>query len=86
MTVEPEPGGELRVDRKLNCRGMSCPLPILYTRQALERMPSGEVLMVIASDPGSVVDFMEFSRRDSHTELVAHHDAGGNYTFWLRKT
>jgi tRNA 2-thiouridine synthesizing protein A len=85
MATEPEPEDEIRADRELNCRGLTCPLPILYTRQALGRMPSGEVLMVVASDPGSVVDFVEFSRRDRQTELVAHRDAGGDYIFWLRK-
>jgi len=59
MATEPERAGEIRADRELNCRGMSCPLPILYTREALALMPSGEVLMVVASDPGSVVDFAD---------------------------
>jgi tRNA 2-thiouridine synthesizing protein A len=85
MATEPEREGAIRADRELNCRGMSCPLPILYTREALARMPSGEVLMVVASDPGSVADFVEFGRRHRHTELVAHHDADGDYVFWLRK-
>jgi tRNA 2-thiouridine synthesizing protein A len=86
MATEPEPGNPLRADRELNCRGMSCPLPVLYAREALARMPTGEVLMVVASDPGTVVDFVEFSRRDDHTELVGHRDADGDYIFWFRKT
>jgi tRNA 2-thiouridine synthesizing protein A len=85
MATGPEPRGEIRADRELNCRGMACPLPILYTRETLALMPSGEVLMVVASDPGSAVDFEEFSRRNHHIELVAHHDAGGDHIFWIRK-
>jgi tRNA 2-thiouridine synthesizing protein A len=83
--MAPDPAAEIRANRELNCRGMACPLPILYTREALARMPSGEVLMVVASDPGSVADFVEFSRRTQCTELMAHRDAGGDYVFWLRK-
>jgi tRNA 2-thiouridine synthesizing protein A len=84
MTVDSEKLPEIRAERTLNCRGMRCPLPVIYTRKALAPMPAGEVLMVVATDPGSVDDFVEFSQR-SHTELVAHREDGGDYIFFLRK-
>jgi tRNA 2-thiouridine synthesizing protein A len=76
---------EISTDRELNCRGMSCPLPVMYTRKALAGMETGQVLMVITTDPGSIVDIPAFSRR-SQTELMAHREDGGDYIFFLRKT
>ena len=73
-----------RPDRELDCRGMRCPLPVIYTRKAMMRMQAGEVLLVVATDPGSLVDMVEYSR-GSQTELVAHHEQGGDYLFLLRK-
>lgn len=69
----------------LNCRGMRCPLPVIYTRRTLAQMPSSGLLTVIATDPGSVVDFVEYSRRGG-MELVAHREDGGDYIFLVRKS
>jgi tRNA 2-thiouridine synthesizing protein A len=84
MTARRDPMGEIDADRELNCRGMRCPLPVIYTRKALARMHAGEVLMIIATDPGSKADMVEFSRR-GHVELVAHRELSGDYIYWLRK-
>ena len=84
MTPGPDAMAEMDADRELNCRGMRCPLPVIYTRKALARMHAGEVLMVIATDPGSLVDMVEFSRR-GRVELVAHREQSGDYIFLLRK-
>jgi len=84
MTAEPERTAKIRADRELNCRGLQCPLPVLYTREALARMTTGEVLLVVATDPGSVVDFQRFSCL-KQAELVALREDGGEYVFLLRK-
>jgi len=84
MTAEPERTAKIRADRELNCRGLQCPLPVLYTREALARMTTGEVLLVVATDPGSVVDFQRFSCL-KQAELVALREDGGDYIFLLRK-
>jgi tRNA 2-thiouridine synthesizing protein A len=68
----------------LNCRGMRCPLPVIYTRRTLTLMPRCEVLTVVATDPGSVRDFAEFSRRGD-MEVVAHREEGGDHIFLVRK-
>jgi len=84
MTAEPERTPKIHADRELNCRGLQCPLPVLYTREALARMTTGEVLLVVATDPGSVVDFQRFSCL-KQAELVALREDGGEYIFLLRK-
>ena len=50
-------------DQELDACGLSCPLPILRAKKALTRMASGQVLRIIATDPGSVKDFEAFSRQ-----------------------
>ena len=74
----------IRADRELDCRGLSCPLPVIYTRRALALMSSGETLMVVTTDPESVADIAELSRRN-RTELVTQREDGGDYIFFLRK-
>jgi tRNA 2-thiouridine synthesizing protein A len=76
MTVPPE--------RELSCRGMRCPLPVIYTRKALAAMAPGQLLRVVASDPDSMDDIVEFSRRCG-AELISTHSAGGDCVVVLRK-
>ena len=56
-------------DRELDARGLNCPLPILRTKKALTGMQSGQVLKVLATDPGAVKDFQTFSRQTGHELL-----------------
>ncbi len=56
-------------DREMDARGLSCPLPILRTKKALAEMASGQVLRVLATDPGSVKDFQAFARQTGNDLL-----------------
>ena len=49
-------------DQTLDAKGLNCPLPILKAKKALTDMLSGEVLKVVATDPGSMRDFQAFAR------------------------
>src|SRR5437879_8942589 len=71
-------------DRELDARGLNCPLPILRTKKALSGMQSGQVLKVLATDPGAVKDFQTFSRQTGH-ELLSHAEANKEFTFFMRK-
>lgn len=71
-------------DRELDVRGLSCPMPALRTRVALERMHSGQVLRVVATDPGAPRDFEIFTRRTGHA-LVAKTATRKEFVFYLRK-
>ncbi len=59
----------MEANKELDARGLNCPLPILKAKKALADMHSGEVLKVVATDPGSVRDFQAFSRQTGN-ELV----------------
>jgi tRNA 2-thiouridine synthesizing protein A len=71
-------------DKELDTRGLNCPLPILRTKKALSDLASGQVLKVVATDPGAVKDFEAFSRQTGH-ELLQHGEANREFTFFMRK-
>jgi tRNA 2-thiouridine synthesizing protein A len=74
----------MTVDRELDARGLNCPLPILRTKKSLNEMLSGQLLRVLATDPGSVRDFQAFSRQTGH-ELLASSAEDGQFVFVLKK-
>jgi tRNA 2-thiouridine synthesizing protein A len=75
----------MHFDKELDARGLNCPLPILRTKKALAALASGQVLKVLATDPGAVKDFHAFSRQTGH-ELISHtEDERREFTFFMRK-
>lgn len=71
-------------DQLLDARGLNCPLPILRTRKALNTMKTGEVLQVIATDPGSVKDISAFCQQ-TRNQLVSLREEGNEHIFVIRK-
>jgi tRNA 2-thiouridine synthesizing protein A len=71
-------------DRELDARGLNCPLPILRTKKTLTEMGSGQVLKVVATDPGSVKDFSAFAKQTGN-ELLSSAESGGEFVFFLKK-
>jgi tRNA 2-thiouridine synthesizing protein A len=71
-------------DKEIDTRGLNCPLPILRTKKALAGVDSGQVLKVVATDPGSVRDFETFAKQTGHA-LLSHAEADGEFTFYMRK-
>ena len=63
--------------KELDTRGMNCPLPILKAKKALAEMSSGDVLKVVATDPGSMRDFQAFARQTGN-ELLEQTSAAAN--------
>ena len=59
---------------QLDTRGMNCPLPILKTRQAINRLRSGEVLEVTSTDPGSTKDMAAFCEQTGHEVVSSRED------------
>lgn len=68
----------------LDARGLNCPMPILKAKQALSQMKQGEVLEVMATDPGSVEDFAAFCRATGN-QLLANTQSGGTYTYQIER-
>lgn len=73
------------VATELDARGLNCPLPILKAKKAINGINSGEVLRIIATDPGSVKDFEAFAKQTGH-DLLESAEAGGEFTFLIKKS
>ena len=71
-------------DQELDASGLNCPLPILRAKKALGTMQGGQVLRVIATDPGSVKDFEAFAKQTGN-ELLSSGEEGGKFVFLLKK-
>ena len=80
----PEMETEIHFDRELDARGLNCPLPILRTKKSLNDMSSGQVLKVLATDPGSVKDFQAFAKQTGN-QLLSHDEADKVFTFFMKK-
>ena len=70
--------------KEIDTRGLNCPLPILKAKKALADMHSGELLKVVATDPGSVRDFQVFARQTGN-ELVEQITFDGEFVHLLRR-
>jgi TusA-related sulfurtransferase len=74
----------MQFDKEIDTRGLNCPLPILRAKKALTDMTSGQVLKVVATDPGSVRDFQAFARQTGN-DLVGQEEGGGEFIHLLRR-
>jgi tRNA 2-thiouridine synthesizing protein A len=72
------------MDQELDARGLNCPMPILKAKRILKEMAAGDVLAVLATDPGAVADFKAFCRVTGD-ELVESTVADGVFRFLIRK-
>lgn len=70
--------------QELDARGLNCPLPILRTKKSLAGLAAGQVLKVIATDPGSVKDMQAFANQTGNA-LTASTEADREFVFYLRK-
>jgi tRNA 2-thiouridine synthesizing protein A len=69
----------------LDAKGLNCPLPILKAKKALKDVPTGEVLQVLSTDPGSVADFEAFCRTTGN-ELLESKTEDGVFKFLIKNT
>ena len=70
--------------KEIDTKGLKCPLPILRAKKALAEMASGEVLKVVATDPGSMRDFQAFARQTGN-ELLEQTSSNDEFIHFLRR-
>jgi len=68
----------------LDAKGLSCPLPVVKARLEIDKLGSGDVLEVIATDPGSVADFANWTKMSGH-ELIESDESDGVFRYLIRK-
>ena len=71
-------------DHELDASGLNCPLPILRAKKMLGEMKQGQTLFIIATDPGSVKDFEDFSKQTDNL-LLSSKENNGEYNFIMKK-
>ncbi len=74
----------MNFDKELDARGLNCPLPILRAKKSLNDMLSGQVLRIVATDPGSVKDFQAFSKQTGN-ELLSQTEENKEFIVFLRR-
>ena len=74
----------MNFDKELDARGLNCPLPILRAKKALTDLASGQVLKIVATDPGSVKDFAAFSKQTGNA-LLASETVDKDFIFFMKK-
>lgn len=68
----------------LDTSGLNCPLPILKVRRAMKEIATGDVLKVLATDPGAARDFEAYCRSSGH-ELMDCAEQDGIFVFHIKK-
>jgi len=72
-------------DQELDASGLNCPLPILRAKKALNTLTTGQVLRIVATDPGSVKDFEAFSKQTGN-DLLSSGEEAGKFIFMIKKS
>ena len=72
-------------DQVLDCSGLACPMPIIKTKKAVDGLQVGQVLQMIAADPGSVSDAEAWTKKNGH-ELPGHQQDGDKFIFLIKRT
>lgn len=72
-------------DQELDARGLNCPLPILRAKKSISQISSGQVLRVVATDPGAVKDFEAFCKQTGNP-LLSSSQNGGEFVFLIKKS
>lgn len=76
---------DIKFDQVLDAKGLSCPLPILKTKKAIEALSKDQVLKVVATDAGSKNDMAAWAKRTGN-EILKVEEGGGTFTFFIKKT
>jgi len=74
----------ITTDKEIDTRGLNCPLPILRAKKALSDMATGQVLRIVATDPGSVRDFQAFAKQTGN-ELLAQQTINKEFVHFLKR-
>ena len=79
MTVQMES------DKVLDCTGLLCPIPVIKASQAIKEVEVGQILHMIATDPGAPPDMDAWARQTGH-EIVDTTEEDGKFLFWFKRT
>ncbi len=76
--------GVVEIDQLIDARGLSCPMPIVKTAQAVKGLTAGSVVELLATDPGSIKDVAAWCRSTGN-DLIEQTSDGAVYRFVIRR-
>jgi tRNA 2-thiouridine synthesizing protein A len=76
---------EQEITATLDAKGLNCPLPILKTKVELNRLAAGDILLVLATDPHSKVDFEAYCARTGHSIIDYQESDDGVFSFYIQR-
>ncbi len=77
---------EFKIDEVLDCTGLLCPMPVVKTRKAIKDMQVGQILEMIATDPGAIPDMEAWAKQTQHELLAAEKQDSEKFRFLIKKT
>ncbi len=75
---------EITPNKILDARGLQCPMPVVKTSQEIKSIAVGEILQVLATDPGSMADISAWCKSTGNT-LLSMEKGDGVFTFTIRR-
>jgi TusA-related sulfurtransferase len=75
---------ELQTDKLLDCTGLLCPIPVVKASKAIKEIEVGQILEMIATDPGAPPDMEAWCRQTGH-QLLQQTAENGQFRFWFRR-
>lgn len=76
---------ETKVDQTLDCKGLSCPMPMMKLAKTVKGLKSGEVLEMLGTDPGTKSDLPRWCNKTGNTLLDESELPGGISRFLIQK-
>ncbi|BAC14605.1 hypothetical conserved protein [Oceanobacillus iheyensis HTE831] len=77
-------GLKMNVKKVLDAKGLACPMPIVRTKKAIGEINSGEIIEILATDPGAKNDLTAWAKSGGH-ELLESSEEDGVFKFWIKK-
>ncbi|QLG26514.1 sulfurtransferase TusA family protein [Halorarum halophilum] len=77
---------EYEVTETLDVKGQNCPMPVVKTKQNIDQLARGDVLEVLATDPGSMNDLGGWAATTAGVELLDQREGDDVYKHYVRKT
>lgn len=73
------------VDKTIDCKGLSCPMPIVKAKKSIDTLTSGQVMQLEATDKGAIKDFQAWVKQTDN-EMVHMEEENGVYRFFVKKS
>jgi TusA-related sulfurtransferase len=77
---------DIAIDKAIDCKGLLCPMPVVKTKRAIKGMEVGQVLEMIATDPGVAPDMVAWENQTRHELLLSEDQGDGTFRFLIKKT